>query len=152
MVAFDAHDNALGVDLINDAIALAEHDRAGIAGGDALHAGADQRRFAADERHGLALHVRTHEGAVGVVVFEEWNQAGGHGNKLLRRNVNVIDFIAMLEHEVAGLAAVDEFGGDAELLVERNVGLGDDVLVFFPSGQIEAVGFVRRPCGASTLR
>ena len=29
-----------------------------------------------------------------------------------------------------------------KLLVERNVGLSDDVLVFFPSGEIEAVGFV----------
>jgi len=29
---FDAHDDALGVDLIHDAVALAEHDSAGIAG------------------------------------------------------------------------------------------------------------------------
>ena len=142
VIAFDAHDDALGVDLIDDAVALAEHDRAGIASGDALHAGADQRSFSADQRNGLALHVGTHEGAVGVVVFQERNQAGSDGNELLRRNVDVVDFIAMLEHEVSGLTAVDEFRGDAQSLVERNVGLGDDVLVLFPSGQIEAIGFV----------
>ena len=113
MIAFDAHDDALGVDLIHDAVALAEHHRAGIASGDALHAGADQRSFAADQRNGLALHVGTHQGAVGVVVFQERNQAGSDGNELLRRDVDVIDFIAMLEHEVSGLTAVDEFGGDA---------------------------------------
>ncbi len=134
MIAFDANDDALGVHLIDDAVALAEDDRAGIARGDALHAGADQRSFAADQRHSLALHVGTHQGAVGVVVFKERNQAGGDGNELLRRNVDVIHFIAMLQDEVTGLAAVDEFGGDAQLFVERNVGLGDDVLVFFPSG------------------
>src|SRR5205814_8840276 len=64
------------------------------------------------------------------------------GNELLRRNVNVVDFFAILQNEVAGLTAVDEFGGDAALVVERDVGLSDDVLVFFPSGKIEAVRFV----------
>src|SRR5882672_6691875 len=142
VVAFDAHDDALGVDLVHDAVALAEHDRAGIAGGDALHAGADERRFAANQRHSLALHVGAHQGAVGVVVFEERDQAGGDGNELLRRDVDVVDFIAMLQHEVSGLAAVDEFRGDLQTLVERNVGLGDDVLVLFPCRKIEAIGFV----------
>src|SRR5882762_8561332 len=142
VVAFDAHDDALGVDLVHDAVALAEHDRAGIAGGDALHAGADERRFAANQRHGLALHVGAHQGAVGVVVFEERDQAGGDGNELLRRDVDIVDFIAMLQHEVSGLAAVDEFRGDLQTLVERNVGLGDDVLVLFPCRKIEAIGFV----------
>ena len=143
VIGFDAHDDALGVDLIDDAVALAEHDRAGIARGDALHAGADERSFSANQRHSLALHVRTHQRAVGVVVLEERNQAGGHGDELLRRNVDVIDFVAALEHEVAGLTAVDEFGGDLQTFIERNVGLRDDVLVFFPSGQVEAVRLVR---------
>ena len=57
------------------------------------------------------------------------------------RNVDVIDFVAALQDEVAGLAAVDEVGGDAQLFVERGVGLRDHVAVFFPRGQIEAVGF-----------
>src|SRR6202521_5971455 len=139
VVGLHAPDAATGVDLIDDAFALAEHDRAGIARGDAFHAGADERRFALDERHGLALHVGTHERAVGVVVFEERNQAGGHGNELLRRNVDVIDFIAALENEVARLTAVDQLGGNLQAFIERDVGLCDDVFVFFPSGKIEAV-------------
>ncbi len=40
------------------------------------------------------------------------NQARGHRYQLLRRNVDVIHFFAALQHEVTGLAAVDEFGGD----------------------------------------
>ena len=64
-------------------------------------------------------------------------------NKLLRRNVHVIHFLAALQHEVAGLPAVDQFGGDLQSFVERNVGLRDDVLVFFPRGKIEAVRLVR---------
>ena len=94
VVGLDAHDDAFGVDLIDDAFAAADDHRAGIARGDALHAGADQRRFAVNQRHGLALHVRTHQGAVGVVVFEERNQAGGDGDELLGRNVDVVDFLA----------------------------------------------------------
>jgi len=113
-----------------------------IARGDALHAGADERRFALDERHGLALHVGTHERAVGVVVLEERNQAGGDRDELLRRNVDVVDLIAALEDEVAGLTAVDQLGGNLQALIERYVGLRDDVLVFFPSGKIEAVRLV----------
>src|SRR5262249_30841376 len=49
VVRFNANDDAFGVHLVDNAITLAEHDRAGIARGDALHARADQRRFALDE-------------------------------------------------------------------------------------------------------
>src|SRR5580704_3008835 len=139
VIGLDANDDAFGVDLIDDAIALAEHDRARIASGDALHAGTDERSISANQRNGLALHVRTHQRAVGVVVLEERNQAGGDGDELLWRNVDVVDFIAALQHEVAGLTAVDEFRGDLQTLIERDVGLRDDVLIFFPSGQVEAV-------------
>jgi len=69
MVGLHAHDDALGVDLIDDTFALAQHHCAGIARGDAFHAGADKRRFALDQRHRLALHVGTHQRAVGVVIF-----------------------------------------------------------------------------------
>src|SRR5882672_9374453 len=88
VIGFHAHDDALGVHLVHDAFALAEDHRAGIARGDAFHTRADERRFTLDERNRLALHVRTHQRAVGVVVFEKRNQAGSHGNELLRRNVH----------------------------------------------------------------
>ena len=142
VVGLDAHDDALGIHLVDDAVAAADDHRAGIARGDAFHAGADQRSFSADQRHGLALHVGTHQGAVRVVVLEERNQARGDGDELLRRNVDVVHFVALFQDEVSGLAAVDEFGGDAAALVERHVGLRDDVAVFFPRGKIEAVRVV----------
>ena len=143
VVGLDAHDDALGVDLVDDSVAAADDHRARIARGDAFHAGADERSFPANQRHGLALHVRTHEGAVRVVVFEERNEARRDRDELLRRNVDVIDFVARFQDEVSGLAAVDEFGGDAPALVERHVGLRDDVAVLFPRRKIEAVRVVR---------
>src|SRR5579883_1123488 len=142
VVGLDAHDDAFGVHLVNDAIALAKDDGAGIARGDALHAGADERSFSPDERHGLALHVGTHERAIRVVVLEERNQAGGHGDELFRGDVNVVHFVAAFQDEVAGLPAVDEFRSNAQLVVERDVGLRHDVLVLFPSREIETIGLV----------
>ena len=91
----------------------------------------------AEQRHGLALHVRAHQSAVRVVVLEERHQRGSDRNQLLRADVDVIDFIAADQDEVAGLAGVDQFGDDAALVIELGVGLRDDVLVFFPSRQIE---------------
>ena len=84
MLAFDAHDDALGVDRIDDAVALGQDDGAGVAGGDAFHAGADERSFGDEQRNGLALHVGAHQRAVGVVMLEERNERGGDRDKLLR--------------------------------------------------------------------
>src|SRR5713101_5025929 len=142
VIGLDAHDDALGVNLVDDTFALTQHDRAGIARGDTFHARAHQRSLAADERHGLALHVRAHQRAVGVVVLEERDKAGGHGDELLRRNVHVVHFFAALEHEVSGLAAVDELGSNLQALVKRDIGLRHHVLIFFPRGKVEAVRLV----------
>ena len=76
----------------NDAVRFGNHHGAGIAGGLAFETGADERRFGNEQRHALALHVRSHQRAVGVVVFEERDQTGGHRNKLLRRDVHVVHF------------------------------------------------------------
>jgi hypothetical protein len=55
---------------------LARHDAPRASRGHAIfQTGRDQRRFGDEQRHGLALHVRTHQRAVRVVVFEERNQA-----------------------------------------------------------------------------
>src|SRR5713101_5573559 len=51
-------------------------------------------------------------------------------------------FFAALEHEVSGLAAVDELGSNLQALVKRDIGLRHHVLIFFPRGQVEAVRLV----------
>ena len=51
-----------------------DDDGAGIAGDALFEAGGHERRFGHEQRHGLALHVRAHQRAVGVVVLEERNQ------------------------------------------------------------------------------
>ena len=83
--------DALGGHAGDHAAAAGDEDLAGVARGALLHAGADDRRLRLEERHGLALHVRTHERAVGVVVLEERDERGGHGDDLLGRHVHVLD-------------------------------------------------------------
>ena len=77
----------------DDAGAPGDDDLAGVAGGALLHARADDRRLGLEERHGLALHVRAHEGAVGVVVLEERDERGRNGDDLLGADVHVLDLV-----------------------------------------------------------
>ena len=58
-----------------------------------LQPGGDDRRLGHQQRHRLALHVRAHQRAVGVVVLEERDQAGRDADHLLGRDVHVLDLI-----------------------------------------------------------
>ena len=137
VLAFDADDDALRVDRIDDAVTLGQDHGAGIASGDAFHSGADDRSFGAQQRNRLALHVRAHQCAVSVIVLEERHQRCRNRNQLLRADVDVVDFIALNQHKVAGLAGIDQVAHDAALVVEFDVGLRDGVAVFFPRRKIE---------------
>jgi len=79
-------DDTRGIDLVDDAGAAGGDGDARVAGHHMLHAGADERRFGAQQRHGLTLHVRAHQRAVGVVVLEERNERGGDRDDLLGRH------------------------------------------------------------------
>ena len=78
-----------------DAVALGDDGDAGVTGDDAFHTRADQRRRGADERHRLALHVRSHERAVRVVVLEERDQRRGDRHQLVRRDVHQRDVLGL---------------------------------------------------------
>ena len=138
------NNDALGIDRVHDSIAAADHHGAGIASRDLFHAGSDQRCCRAEQRHGLALHVRPHEGPVGVVVFEEWDERCRHRNQLLRRYVDVVHFVSMLQHEVAGLPDVHQFMREMAVFIHFHVRLRDQVFVLFPGGQVERVGYELR--------
>ncbi len=104
-VVLDRTDDDAGrVDRLDDAVALGHERDARVAGDDALDAGADERRRRPDERHGLALHVRAHERAVGVVVLEERDERRGHRDQLVRRDVHQVDVFGLGHDEVAVVA------------------------------------------------
>ena len=104
----DAHDDARRVDVIDGAAAAREHRGAGVDGGGALDAGADQRLLGPQAGHGLALHVGAHQRAVRVVVLEERDQRRGHRHDLARRDVHVLDLVAGRQHELVLVAAAHQ--------------------------------------------
>src|SRR5262249_50209503 len=137
VLTFHAHDDALRVHGVDEAVTARQHHSAGIARGHALHAGADNRRRRAKQRYGLALHVGAHQSAVGVIVLQERNQRSRLRYQLLGAHVDVVDFLPGYQHEVTGFAGVHQLGGDASLIVQLHVGLGDHVTVLFPRGEVE---------------
>ena len=102
-----------------------DRDVAGVDRGAVLEAGADERRLGHHQRHGLALHVRAHEGPVRVVVLEERDERRRDRDDLGGVDVHVVDLrcVDLDGHAVAGAAEHrrDELG----VLVDLGVGLGD---------------------------
>ena len=114
-----------------------DDDVTGVDRGAVLHAGADERRLGAEQRHGLTLHVRTHEGAVRVVVLEERDHRGGDGHHLARRDVHVVDVDAGDVLDLATLTTdQDALLRERAVRVQRRVGLRDDVQVLLVRGQV----------------
>ena len=145
-----ADDDTRCVDLVDDAGAARSDGGARVARHDLFHAGADERRFRLDQRHGLTLHVRAHQRAVGVVVLEERDERGGDRHELLRRHVDVVDLVGRHEQHVAVEAAGDEIAGQLALGIDLGVGLGDVVAHLFHGREIRRPR--RSPCRPSTLR
>src|SRR5690606_36317173 len=89
-VVVHTNNHALRVDLIDDTATYGLNGRARVNGHCAFDTGADQGLFGTQARHGLTLHVGTHQGPVGVVVLKERDQRCSHGNALRRCNVHVV--------------------------------------------------------------
>src|SRR5579864_534647 len=73
VLTLDAHDNALGVNRVNHAVATRENHCAGVASSNAFHSCTNDWRLSAQQRNRLTLHVGAHQCAVGIVVLEEGN-------------------------------------------------------------------------------
>ena len=92
--------------------------------------------FGNDQRHTLALHVRTHQRAVRVIVLEERNQSRRDRDELLRRDVHVMDLGRLDFQEVAAITDRNFFAGEMTFRVHRRVRLRDEEIFFAIAGQI----------------
>ena len=70
------------------------------------------------QRHGLALHVRAHQRAVGVVVLQERDERGGHGHDLLGAHVHVVDLAGPGLGELVEVAGRHLLVDEVAVLVE----------------------------------
>ena len=105
-------------------------DVARVDGRAVLEPGADERRLRDHQRHRLALHVRAHQRAVGVVVLEERDQRRPDRDDLRGRHVHVLDVLRVGRDGLPSARAaedvvVHEFAG---LVVDALRGLRDRVL------------------------
>ncbi|GJE72800.1 hypothetical protein CHKEEEPN_4361 [Methylorubrum podarium] len=131
-----ADDDTGGVDLIDDAGAAGGDGRTRVAGDHGLHAGADEGRVGADQRHRLALHVRAHQRAVGVVVLEERDQRRRDRDELLGRHVHEIDAVGGDHDDLTRAAADHEVVRQLAARIHAGIGLGDVVLRLLHGGEV----------------
>ena len=129
------HDDAFGIDGGDNAGLLRDHDGLGVGGEAALEAGAHEGRLGLEQRHALALHVRAHERAVGVVMLEEGDETGGDGDDLLGRDVHQVDLVRSDFEEVAGIAGGD-LADEIALVIDLGVGLGDGFAFLLVGGEV----------------
>ena len=136
LVIVDAHDNTRGVDRIDAAATARHHRHTGVDRNRPLHPGADQRRVRAQRGHRLALHVRSHERSVGIIMLEERDQRSGDRHDLLRRDVHEVDLARRGQREFILRPAGDQVIDKLALFVQRRVCLCNHVLAFLDRRQI----------------
>ena len=84
------HLNQIGGYIIYRTRLLGHHTHAGVNSCLHFHTGSYRRSFRGKKRNGLTLHVGSHQRTVGIVVFQERNQGGSHGEHHLGRYIHVI--------------------------------------------------------------
>ena len=120
---------------------------AGILGRFMLHSGSYNRSLGHQQRHGLPLHVGSHQRPVGVVVFKEGDHRGSNGYYLLWRYVHIIDHfpreqIDLTAHASGGYLHIHKVA----FRIQRFIGLSNDFILFVISGQV--MNFICYPsCG-----
>ena len=123
------NDDLIGIDIGDDPVAGADARAAGVPRYAVLHAGSDIWRMRIQQRYGLTLHVRAHQGTGSIVIFQEWNTCGRNRNDLFRRNVRQFDLIAV-SHDCFSRFSGNDHVVDQTAFVHF-VRLRDDVVVFF---------------------
>ncbi len=86
----DPNPDALGIHIADGAVVTRNHHHPRVTGGLGFEARPHQGPFGAQQGHSLPLHVGAHQGAVSVVMFEEGNQRGCHGDNLHRGDGDIV--------------------------------------------------------------
>ncbi len=103
---------------------------AGVNAGLVLHSRADNRGLRFQKRNSLPLHVGTHEGTVGVIVFKERNHRSRNGNNHSWRNIHKISFFTFNFKEFITVAGIDLGMLETPLLVKRFIRLRYNIIIF----------------------
>ena len=130
------HCDLLGGGAGNGTGLLRNHADTGVHGCLYFHTCSNYRSFCRQQRHCLTLHVGSHQRTVRVVVLQERNQRGSHGEYHLRGYVHIVEHMALvllrLFAVTTGYVLVDE----VSLFVQRLVRLRYMVVILLVRGHI----------------
>ena len=131
----------------NDPGGLGEHHLPAVPCDAALEARAHQRGLRAKQRHRLPLHVRAHQGPVGVVMLQERDQGRRHADQLHGRYVHEADVLRRLGRHAVSYSRLHPVAGELAGVVELRRRLRDVYLLLVGRRQVDdvihAVGDVR---------
>ena len=103
----------------------------------------DDRRLAGHQRHGLAHHVRSHEGTVRIVVLQEGDQTCRDRRDLVRSYVHERHLLGRHNGEIGAFTGLDAVGlQEMALVVDRNIRLGDHLPLLLFGRIIFDIGIV----------
>ena len=129
-------DDFIGRGTLYDTAVFCHHADAGVHRRLFFHTGSHHWRFRQHQRHGLTLHVGSHQRTVGIVILQERNHGCRHREHHLRRYVHQIDLLFLklgsLFTETAGYIVADKVA----VLIQRFVGLCHHEIVFFVGSQV----------------
>ena len=136
---------------LNGTLAFGHNLCTAVAGELCLDAGTDDRTLGTHQRNSLAHHVRSHERAVGVVVFKEGNQRCRDGCDLCGRNVHKLHIFRRNNGEIGIPAGFHGLADKGTVGIERSVALGDGLALLDFSGEIYHIVVVEIHAGVSHL-
>ena len=135
-VVVDTHHHTTRVDEIDPASAACHDGCTRVHCDGTLNTCAYQRLFSAQAGYRLALHVRTHQCAVCVIVLKERNQRSCNRHDLCRRHIDVFDLIGCGQHEFIFITTRHQFIDEATGFIGLGIRLGNHIFAFFNRGQI----------------
>src|SRR6185436_1394760 len=95
----------VGINKLNHAITIRVNLNSRITGSFTFQTCSYNRIIRADQWYSLALHVRSHQCTVGIIMLKEWDQRSAQSNNLVWRNVHIFYIILIKDREVTRLTA-----------------------------------------------
>ena len=127
------------VDIFDDTVALGGDHRTAVLADLTLKSGTHDGRVVVEQRHSLAHHVTSHQGAVTVVVLQERNEAGRYRGNLLRADIHEVHLIGRNNRIISILTALDHLADEVSVGRKGRVALTDNLLFLFLGGEIDDV-------------
>ncbi len=116
-----------GINIVNHAIAFGSNHGAAVLTNLLLNTGTYDGSLGAQQGHGLAHHVRSHQRTVSIVVLQEGNQGSSDRGNLLRSNVHQINLRGRNNRIVVVPTAFHTRTDEGAIVVQRSITLTNNL-------------------------